>query len=178
MDISTVFGFSGVVANALWPLIKHRKYLLSGQVIACVMMFLHFWLLGAHTGAAVMAVAGLQACLAIPLESHPRFKLVYFVSLLLTPVVAWFSWQGLPSVFSTIALVFFCIGNLQINTKRLRILLLICLIFWVGHNVLVLSYPALVSNFIAFCTSIYGLWREYLPSEVKSKVDNVERASI
>lgn len=165
MELSSAFGVLGVIANALWSLIKHRKFLLLGQVIACICMLVHFWLLGAHTGAAVMAVAGLQATLAIPLEAHPRFKSVYFVSLLLIPLVSWFTWHGLPSIFSTFALAFFCIGNLQINIKHLRILLLCCLFCWVGHNLFITSYPALVSNFLALCTSIYGLVREFMPNK-------------
>jgi len=165
VELSTVFGISGVVANASWPLIKHRKFLLCGQVLACTLMFSHFWLLGVYTGAAVMATAGVQAALAIPLESHPNFKSVYLASLLLTPLVAWLSWHGMPSIFSTLALIFFCIGNLQINTKRLRIFLLFCLFCWIGHNLLILSYPALFSNFIALCTSIYALSPEFMPNK-------------
>ncbi|MFL0801201.1 MAG: YgjV family protein [Agarilytica sp.] len=177
MELSTIFGVFGVIANSSWPLIKHRKYLLSGQALACVLMFAHFWLLGAQTGALVMAAAGIQACLAIPLESHPRFKSVYFISLILTPLVAWFSWHGLPSIFSTFALVFFCIGNLQINTKHLRILLLCCLFCWVVHNLLISSYPALASNFIALCTSIYGLSREFMPNKSSQQDAQKARAS-
>ena len=177
MDLSTVFGIFGVVANASWPLIKQRNLLLSGQVLACIFMFAHFWLLGAHTGATVMAVAGIQAALAIPLEAHPKYKSVYLASLLLTPLVALLSWHGLPSIFSTLALVFFCIGNLQINTKRLRIFLLFCLFCWVGHNLLISSHPALVSNFIAFSTSVYGLLREYMPNKSRQKVAQTARAS-
>lgn len=169
MELAILFGVLGVIANAVWPLIKQRKFLLLGQVLACIFMFAHFWLLDANTGALVMAIAGLQATLAIPLELHPRFKSVYLFSLLLTPLVFWFTWHGLPSVFSAIALVFFCMGNLQVNTKRLRILLLCCLLFWVAHNVLISSYPALVSNFIALCTSIYGLVREFVPNESRQK---------
>jgi hypothetical protein len=169
MELSTVFGIFGVAANASWPLIKHRKFLLCGQILACIFMFAHFWLLGALTGAVVMAAAGVLAALAIPLESHPKFKSVYLASLLLTPLVACLSWHGLPSIFSTLALVFFSIGNLQINTKRLRIFLLLCLFCWVAHNLLISSYPALISNLIALCTSIYGLSREYMPNNAKHK---------
>lgn len=159
MELSTAFGVLGVMANSLWPLIKYRKFLLIGQVVACAFMFLHFWLLGAYAGAAVMAFAGVQATLAIPLEAHPRFKSVYFVSIVLIPLVSWFTWHGLPSFFSTLALIFFCIGNLQVSTKRLRLLLLCCLFCWIGHNLLIASYPALISNFFALCTSIYALIR-------------------
>lgn len=175
MELSTVFGISGVVANASWPLMNHRKFLLWGQFLACILMFSHFWLLGAYTGAAVMAAAGIQAVLAIPLESHPNFKSVYLASLLLTPLVAWLSWHGLASIFSTLALVFFCIGNLQINTKRLRISLLFCLFFWVCHNLLILSYPALASNIIALCTSICALSREFMPNKSRQQRANSTR---
>ena len=176
MDWADVFGALGVIANAVWPLIKLRKYLLTGQVVACVLMFIHFSLLGAYTGAVVMATAGIQAALAIPLELHPKFKSVYLASLLLTPVMAWISWHGLPSAFSTLALVFFSLGNLQVNTKYLRILLLCCLFCWIGHNLLILSYPALLSNAIALCTSIYGLSREFISREGIKPADSESEA--
>jgi hypothetical protein len=35
MDAATLFGIFGVIANTLWPLIKKRKYLLTGQIAAC-----------------------------------------------------------------------------------------------------------------------------------------------
>lgn len=165
MDIATIFGVFGVLANILWPLIKRRKFLLTGQVIACAFMSAHFLLLGAFTGALVMLVAGIQAVLAIPLESHPKFKTVYLLSLLVTPVVCWYSWQGIPSIFSSLALLFFCIGNLQVNTKYLRAFLILCIFGWVGHNLMVSSYPALVSNALALLTSVYGLVRENMPNK-------------
>lgn len=166
MELATVLGMMGVIANTFWPLIRERKFLLLGQILACVFMGLHFFLLNAYTGAAVMAVAGIQALLAIPLESHPKFKSVYLASLFLTPLVCWYTWQGYPSIFSSLALVFFCIGNLQVNTRYLRIFLILCIFSWAGHNLLVSSYPALLSNSLALLTSIYGLIREIMSNEV------------
>jgi len=165
MDIATLLGVFGVLTNTLWPLTKHRKFLLMGQVLAGAFMSAHFMLLGASTGALVMLVAAIQALLAIPLESHPKFKSVYLLSLLSTPLVCWYSWQGIPSVFSSLALLFFCIGNLQVNMKRLRVFLILCLFGWLGHNFLVSSYPALVSNALALLTSAYGLVRENMPNK-------------
>ncbi len=165
MEISTVLGILGVIANILWPLFKRRKFLLVGQVIACILMCLHFLLLGADTGASIMLVAGIQAALAIPLESYPRFKIVYLMSILVTLFVCWYTWQGLASIFSSLALILFCIGNLQVNTKVLRIFLLLCLFSWVGHNALIASYPALVSNALAFVTSVFALVRQFMPNK-------------
>lgn len=166
MDIATNFGVLGVFVNTLWPLIKHRKLMLMGQVVACVLMGTHFALLGAVTGAIVVFVAGIQVLLAMPLESHPKFKAVYLLSLLLIPLVCWYSWQGIPSIFSSLALLFFCVGNLQVSTKNMRIFLILCIFGWIGHNLLIGSYPALVSNGLALITSIYGLYHENRPKMV------------
>lgn len=155
------FGLAGVLANICWPLFKQRRHILQGQIVACILMATHFVLLDAITGAVVMAVAGCQAALALPLENHPRFKRVYVASMLLTPVVCWLSWQGLASVFSAMALLFFCMGNLQTQTLRLRFGLLICLLCWIIHNSLVLSYPGLLSNLFALITSLFALRREF-----------------
>ena len=161
MELATLFGILGIVSNTVWPLLKTRKYLLLGQVIAAIFMCVHFSLLNAFTGAAIMLLAALQASLAIPLESHPKFKSVYLASIVLTPLVCWATWQGIVSVFSSLALVFFCVGNLQVNIKRLRICLLMCIFGWVGHNILVSSYPGLISNGLALVTSIFALVREF-----------------
>ena len=174
MEISTVFGVLGVVTNTIWPLIKKRKFLLLGQIIACVFMGVHFLLLEAYTGAVIMTVAGIQASLAIPLESHPRFKSVYVASMFLTPLLCWYTWQGYPSIFSSMALMFFCIGNLQINTKYLRFFLILCVFAWVGHNILVASYPALISNLLALVSSFYGLAREMINKNLVEKESATE----
>ena len=164
MELATLFGTLGIVSNTVWPLLKTRKYLLLGQLIAAIFMCVHFSLLNAFTGAVIMLLAALQASLAIPLESHPKFKSVYLASIVLTPLVCWATWQGIASVFSSLALVFFCMGNLQVNIKRLRICLLMCIFGWIGHNILVSSYPGLISNGLALVTSIFALVREFKAS--------------
>jgi hypothetical protein len=168
MELATLFGILGIVSNTIWPLLKTRKYLLFGQVTAAIFMCVHFSLLNAFTGAAIMLLAALQASLAIPLESHPKFKSVYVASIVLTPLVCWATWQGIASVFSSLALVFFCIGNLQVNIKRLRIFLLMCIFGWIGHNILVSSYPGLISNGLALMTSIFALVREFKSEKMRS----------
>lgn len=161
MELATLFGILGVISNTIWPLLKTRKHLLLGQIAAAIFMCTHFSLLNAYTGSAIMILAALQASLAIPLESHPKFKSVYLASIALTPAVCWATWQGVASVFSSLALILFCIGNLQLNVKRLRIFLLMCIFAWVGHNIFVPSYSGLISNGLALATSVFALVRAF-----------------
>ncbi len=154
-------GYAGVVANLCWPLMRDRRALLAGQAIACAFMLLHFILLGARTGATIMAVIGFQALLAIPLGSAPRFKFIYLASLSLPPAVAWLTWQGTASVFSSLALVFACLGNFQLDPLRQRIGLVMAILAWYVHNAMVASVPGLVSNTLGMLVSVTMLMRVY-----------------
>lgn len=151
--LATAFGFAGVLANVCWPLMRARRNLLAGQVVACVLMLAHFACLGAQTGATIMGVAGVQAALAIPLERKPRFKYLYLVSLVLTPVVCVATWQGAQSVFSSLALAIVCVANFQLNQVRQRALLITAVVAWFVHNLMVVSVPGIASNVLAFAVS-------------------------
>jgi hypothetical protein len=155
--LATIFGYAGVAANLCWPLMRQRTYLLAGQVIACMLMLIHFVLLGANTGAAIMGVAGVQASLAIPLGFSPKFKYIYLLSLLLTPVVCFFTWQGYQSIFSSLALAIVCVANFQLNQVHQRAILITAIFAWAVHNFMVGSTPGLVSNTLAFIISTYML---------------------
>lgn len=153
--VSQVLGGAGVLANLCWPMMRERKKLLGGQVLACALMGGHFALMGAWSGAATMAVAvaGLQASLAIPLGTHPRFRMVYLSSLLLTPLVCALTWLGPQSVFSSLALALVCLANFQLDPLRQRALLLGAVLAWYVHNFLVGSLPGWVSNNLALVVS-------------------------
>lgn len=151
--LATAFGFAGVLANIYWPLMRERRHLLAGQVVACVLMLTHFSLLGAQTGATIMGVAGIQAALAVPLERNPRFKYLYLASLVLTPVVCIATWQGAQSVFSSLALAIVCVANFQLNQVRQRAILITAIVAWFAHNLMVGSGPGIVSNVLAFVVS-------------------------
>jgi len=158
MEPSTILGVLGLATNATWPLFKIRKHILLGQILACIFMMLHFGLLSAETGAVIMLVAGIQAALAIPLEKSNKFKNIYIISILFVPLISWYTWHGLPSIFSSMALMLFCFGNLQVKIVNMRVLLLLCIVSWVGHNILIGSIPGLLSNTLAISTSIYALY--------------------
>ena len=161
-DGATLFGFAGVAANMAWPMMRQRRHLLGGQVLACTLMLIHFELLSAHTGALVMLVAGVQAALAIPLGDSIQIKRIYLASLLLTPVVCYVTWQGPQSIFSSLALGIVCIANFQMNQITQRAMLITAIFAWIAHNLIVHSIPGLISNTLALCISAYMLRKMHL----------------
>lgn len=159
--LASLFGFAGVAANMTWPLMKTRTRRLQWQVVACMLMFTHFMLLAAHTGATIMLVVGIQAALAIPLGKSERFKYIYLVSLVLTPIVCLLTWQGPQSFFSSLALAIVCIANFQLNQIRQRGLLITAIFAWVAYNLMIGSVPSLISNALAFFVSALMLLKLY-----------------
>lgn len=161
MTLATCFGIAGLIANTVWPLITIRRYLLTGQIIACGLMFTHFYLLGANTGAMVMLVAGSQALLALPLEKYPKFTYVYISSMLITPWLCWYSWSGYPSLLSSAALTIYCVANLHTQVRSIKSYLALCILCWFGHNYMVHSIPGMISNVLALSTLSYSLLTLY-----------------
>ena len=175
--ISAAFGYAGVVANIIWPLMRSRNRLLSGQVLACLLMLTHFYFLGALSGAVVMAVAGLQALLAIPLGTNRRFRYIYLASLSLTPVVCVATGLGPQSLFSSLAMAIFNVANYQLSQVRQRALLIVVILAWYAHNYMVWSVPGLVSNSLALIVSVRMFIIVYKGSRGASQVSGTaERA--
>lgn len=168
MELATTFGILGITVNVAWPLLRHRKHLLFGQIVGATLMATHFMLLDAHTGALVMLSVAVLSALAIPLGKYRRFKYVYLLSVTLVPFICWYTWHGTPSIFSSLALLLFCISNLQVKTKYMRLCLILCIFGWIGHNILISSTPALVSNLFTLSTSIYGLIREFTAAKTRN----------
>ncbi len=173
--ISSAFGYAGVVANLIWPTLTRRTHLLMGQVIACGLMLTHFALLNAHSGAWIMGTAGLQALLAIPLGQSPRFKILYLLSLPLTPLICALTWQGPQSIFSSMALALVCVANFQLSPLRQRLWLITAIFAWITHNLLIASTAALVSNTFALGISTWMLIKIWRSKPAKIKVSAAVR---
>jgi hypothetical protein len=159
--IASTFGYAGVIANLVWPTFTKRTYLLTGQVIACLLMLTHFALLDASSGAWIMGIAGGQALLAISLGQSPKFKTIYLASLTLTPVVCTITWQGPQSVYSSLALALVCIANFQLKQLFQRLWLIAAIFAWIAHNTLIASTPALISNALALSISAWMLFKTW-----------------
>ncbi len=159
--IASTFGYAGVIANLVWPTFTKRTYMLAGQVIACLLMVIHFALLGANSGAWIMGIAGAQALLAIPLGQNPKFKRIYLASLTLTPIVCLMTWQGPQSVYSSLALAIVCIANYQLNQLYHRLWLIAAIFAWLAHNTCIASTPALISNTLALAISAWMLFKTW-----------------
>jgi len=152
---ANLVGVVCVALGATWPLYKTRKGLLWAQAAVHVAFTLHFFLLGVYT-ASVMNALGLgQAFAAIPLGKRPGFKFIYLLTLPFIAAGAYFTWQGLPSVFSSLALAMFSIARYLTSTLPMRALMILGILSWTTHDLLVMSIPGLAADALSFVTSLW-----------------------
>ena len=146
MSPATIVGTFASTIAITWPLFRTRKGMLIGQVGVHIGFGLHFFLLGANTGALMNLFALIQAVAAIPLGKHKAFRMIYILTLPFIAVGAIATWQGLPSFFSSLGLAFISLGRYQLNVQSFRIILMIAIFFWFAHNVSVGSIPGMISD--------------------------------
>jgi inner membrane protein len=154
-SFAAIVGYLGAITNMLWPVFRSRRAMLLAQVAGAFLFAIHFFLLGALTASILITVAGVQAILAVPLGSKPRFRLVYLATVPLIAGIMIYSWQGLPSLFASLGLATISVGRYQLNIIRFRLLLVACIPLWIAHNLMVGSIPGLISDAVSITA---GAW--------------------
>lgn len=152
-------GLAGAALNILWPLLRGRGGMLLGQSGVSICFGLHFLLTGASTACVMNVLALLQALIAIPLGERPGFRIAYLGTLPFIAGGLWYSWDGLPSLFAALGFALISLGRYQLSPVRFRLLMLLAVLPWIGHNVSVGSIPGLISDACALSTGAFALRR-------------------
>ncbi|PWC34277.1 YgjV family protein [Azospirillum sp. TSO35-2] len=158
-SMAQMIGFCGAAGGMLWPFFRGRVGMLLVQLVPCVCFALHFWLVGAPTGAALNVLAGVQVLAALALGANPAFRIVY---LLILPVIAALmaaTWTGLPSVFAAAGMALLSLARYQTGVRAFRAVMLLALPCWLVHNMLVGSVPAMLSDMTGIVVNLWILLR-------------------
>lgn len=164
----------GVAAalGATWPLYKTRRGVLWAQAAVHVAFSTHFYLLGALTGSLMNGLGLFQAMVAIPLGKKSGFKIIYLLTLPVIATGAYLTWQGLPSVFSSLALAMFSLARYQTNVMLMRLLMMLGIFGWTVHDILVLSIPGLTADALSFLTSIWMIRYEHRLKKAEGMIES------
>ncbi|MFA7332051.1 MAG: YgjV family protein [Candidatus Delongbacteria bacterium] len=156
--IAMLLGLTGVALNLLWPLLRGRRKMLVLQALSGLCFLLHYALIEAWTGSLMNGLATLQALAAIPLGTRPGFRVAYLLTLPAIALGLALTWMGWPSVFASLGMAGISLGRYQTRVLPFRLILLLTIPFWTGHNLLVGSLPGLLSDALVSVSSLVGLW--------------------
>ncbi len=156
-----VFGAAAVASSCIWPLLASRERMLALQVVGSLLFGMQYFLLGAHTAAAMGVAGAVQGVAAVKLRPAPR-NAVFAVTVALSLAVTAITWQGVPSALAQTGQLLSAFGRLRRDPQNIRLSFLASEVFWTSHNLLVGSLWGLVSDTMTVVTILVGLWRHHL----------------
>lgn len=147
--LAKIFGFIGIACTVIIYQQKTRNGLLISKLVSDVIWFLHYFLLGAYSGAAVAVIAMARELIFMN-RSKPwaksRWWLVFF--LVLSGACAVLTWKNVSSILPAMGSIISIIG------------------FWIGSPRLsrFLSFPtaACMLSYDIICGSVAGIFNEIL----------------
>ncbi len=159
--VAAAWGVFGMMCLIFWPVFRTRTTMLIVQLGIGIGLGVHYGLLGAWTGALMNALCAVQVAAAIPMERRPNLRWTYYAIIPAIAAASAVTWAGWPSAFAALGMVFLTLGRMQSNLLWLRLLLLAAVPFWLIHDVLVGSLPALVADVASFGIGAVMLWRHH-----------------
>lgn len=171
--VNTIAQIIGVVAVAVSCVIflgRKRRTILISKFTADVLWFLHYFLIGAYSGAALNVLAlGRESVFYNKEKKWASHRFWLFLFLILTIASCLMTWEGpislLPMIGSCSAVVsFWCTKPIHI-----RLMAIPAQVLWLIYGIVHFSLPGFICNTMALVTIGIGLWQDVR----ESKMENV-----
>jgi hypothetical protein len=128
-------------------------------LVTCVLWTVHFYFLGAATGAAMNLLAAGRFCVYYRIKPSKQNRWISWVFVGLTALAAALTWQGLISLLPFIGTTAMVIAFWQTNPKYIRRLSLASSPPWIIYGVLAGSYPVIVAESLLMSSIFIGQYR-------------------
>jgi hypothetical protein len=138
---------------------KRRTNILAMQMVASVTWVIHFFLLGAISGAAMNAVGIIRSLSYYKWRGKHRPRRVLYMILALSVIMAAITWQGALSVLPLAAMIIAATAFWQRGEQVVRILLLVAAPLWFAYNFFSHSYAGMTSDVLALVSLSLALYR-------------------
>lgn len=160
LSVADTFGLIALAAACLWPLLRSRRAMLTGQAASAALFTIHYVLLDATTAAALCALVAVQVMVALPENRGVIQRVVFFATIPLILSVAAFTWAGIPTALCALGSSCSALARWQQNTSRMRMIFLVSGALWLAHNIMVMSPTAMAADIFTALGNIRGLWKE------------------
>lgn len=136
-----------------------RKNMLLLGLITCALWTVHFYLLGAMTGAAMNLLAAGRFCVYYRVKPSKQNRWISWLFVGLTLLATALTWQGMTSVLPFIGTAAMVIAFWQTKPKHIRRLALASSPPWIIYGALVGSYPVIVAETLLLVSNFIGQYR-------------------
>ncbi len=136
------------------------KRMVICQLIANTLFTVHFFMLGAVTGAAINLMSALRSVIYAQTDkkwaTHPAWSIVFII---IPIIIGICSWEGFKSLFPVLAAICFTISFRMKTSKMVRLVSFPASPLWIIYNVINKSYPGILTELYVMTSIIVGMIR-------------------
>lgn len=154
-----LIGLVAVVISVSIFQINDRRKMLKLNLVAAVIYSIHFFLLGAMTGAAMNLIGAGRSYVFFNIKPDKRHVWILIASTIVSVAGALLTWQGPLSLLPLLGSISSGFAFWQNKPKNIRRWALISSPLWFAYNTLSKSYPGMLIEIITVCSNLVGQYR-------------------
>jgi hypothetical protein len=166
--IAQIIGFIAFALGITAFLQKDDKKLRMIMTAQGLTLSLHFFLLGAHTGAALACISGIRNLMSV--FSWGKKLAPFFYALIL--FMGWYTYESPVNLLPVFAGLIAVAAFFFLSGIRLRLALVCGSSLWLIHNIFVGSIGPSIMEAFMVCAGLYRTWK--LSLEHKKAIGNDE----
>jgi hypothetical protein len=165
--VAQVIGFVAMGFALFVFQVNKRKTMLKLQTVAASLFTVHFYMIGAPTGAALNFIGIARNYSFYRFKSRSWLIPTAFIAAFI--LVGVLTWQGPLSLMPMIAMTTGTIAFWQSGTAAIRLLALVAPPLWFTYNYLSGSYAGMITEVVYLSSNLIGIYR----FDVKAKRLNI-----
>ena len=155
---ANIFGFFGICSTAVIYQQKSRRSLLVSKLVSDVIWFLHYFLLGAYSGAAIAFIGALREIVFVNKSKKWATSPLWLpIFILISVVCTVLTWKNIFTSFTLIASCLSIIGFFIGKPKFSRILSFPISACMLTYDIASKSIAGVINEIFALTSSVIGL---------------------
>lgn len=160
---------SGIIAMVLIIVSyqqRTRFRILMFQIAANLFFIISYFLLKAYTGSAMSFLSLSRSVVFSVLLGRNKDNTVWLIVFILAFVIAGIlTWSGIASLFAMIASLIVTVALHTNDKRRMRLLLLLCPVFYFVYNFINRSYGGMGTDLFGIASAAIAIWRFDRPAK-------------
>lgn len=159
--VAQIIGFIGLICTITSIQQNKKNKVLIFQILANLLYFLQYFLLGALAGASISFLAIFRCYMFYQYDKNKKNKslLILIIFVLLIILFGICSYDDIFSLIPIITAIMYSYGVWQNNLKRFRIIALIVPMCWFIYNIYVSAYIGMIATILEFISALVAIIR-------------------